>query len=176
MSKPLEHDYIGLSEVSSMENPNETFSYPKTPTFSIDNEKGRGLKTELSLGLPGFESPERKPAFRVTLFGQELDGNPQNGLSIGSLKTSAAGAKRGFPDTVDSSAKWVLSINGRSEANLSKDGGLYSPREVPVPSTPKPVQEKHPQVSAANEYGSAPAAKYVLCCLKFVVFFFHFML
>lgn len=159
MSKPLEHDYIRLSEVSSMENPNKTFSSAKTPTFSIDNEKGRGLKTELSLGLPGSESPERKPAYGVTLFGKELDGNPQNGLSVGSLKNSASGAKRGFPHSTDGSEEWVLSINGRSEANLCKDGGLYSPREVPVPSTPKPVQEKKPHGSAANEHGGAPAAK-----------------
>ena len=159
MSKPLEHDYIGLSEVSSMENPNKTFSSAKAPTFSIYNEKGRGLKTELSLGLPGSESPERKPPYGVTLFGKDLDGNPQNGLSVGSLKTSASGAKRGFPHAIDGSEEWVLSINGRSEANLCKDGGLYSPKEVPVPSTPKPVQEKKPQRSAANEHGSAPAAK-----------------
>lgn len=163
MYNTSEHDYIGFSEVPSMENPTKPLSSSsssKAPTFSIDNEKGSGLKTELSLGLPGSVSPERKSVSeRVTLFGKELEGNTQNGLSIGSLKTSASGAKRGFSDAIHGSEKWVLSINGRSETNLSKDGGLFSPREVALPSSPKPVQEKQSQVSAANENGSAPAAK-----------------
>jgi len=52
MSKPLEHDHMGMIGLS----------------------EGSG----------------------VTLFGQKLDGNLQNGLSIGSLKTSVAGEKKGF--------------------------------------------------------------------------------
>lgn len=154
MSMPLEHDYIGLSEVPSMENHSD-----KSLSFSIVNEKSNGLKTDLSLGLPGSESPDRKSGFGVTLFGKELEGKTQNGLSIGSLKTCNFGAKRGFSDAIDGSDNWVLSINGRSQTNLSKDGVLYSPREVAVPSSPKTVQEKKPEESAANEHGSAPASK-----------------
>nr|AVV48465.1 IAA8 [Bassia scoparia] len=176
MSSPLEHDYIGLSEVSSMENSAVKPNY---------KAKASALKTDLSLGLPGSESPERKPGFGFTIFGKDFEGKTQNGYSIGSLKSPSSGAKRGFSDAIDGCEKWVLSINGKSDTNLSKDGVLYSPRgaqsgknfggfegnnaqklallkevNVNVPSSPKPAQENQKtQVSAANENGSAPAAK-----------------
>lgn len=149
MSRPLEHDYIGLSEVSSMENSVRT-------TF---------LKTELSLGLPGCESSERKPGSSgVTIFGKDFEEKIQNGFST-------SGAKRGFSDAIDGSEKWVFTFNGKSDCNLSKDGGLYSPRggqggknftcveNSNVPLSPKPVQVKQPHDSVANEHGSAPATK-----------------
>ncbi|XP_010691372.2 auxin-responsive protein IAA27 [Beta vulgaris subsp. vulgaris] len=159
MSRPLEHDYIGLSEVSSMENSVKLLS-PKPSSFS---SKRSALKTELSLGLPGCESPERKPLSGVTIFGKDFEGNTQNGYSIGSPKGFASGAKRGFSDAIDGCEKWVFSINGKSDTNLSKDGKNFSGVENNnaqklVSSSPNSVQEKQPQVSA-NENGSAPAAK-----------------
>lgn len=147
--------------------------------FNSNNPKITALKTELSLGLPGSESPERKPVSGVTIFGKDFEGK----TSIGSLKSPASGAKRGFSDAIDGCEKWVLSINGKSDTNLSKDGVLYSPRsaqngknftgldnknaqklallkEMDVPSSPKPVKEKQQtQVSPATEHGSAPSAK-----------------
>lgn len=147
--------------------------------FNSNNAKISALKTELSLGLPGSESPERKPVSGVTIFGKDFEGK----TSIGSLKSPASGAKRGFSDAIDGCEKWVLSINGKSDTNLSKDGVLYSPRsaqngknftgldnknaqklallkEMDVPSSPKPVKEKQQtQVSPATEHGSAPSAK-----------------
>ncbi|PSS20858.1 Auxin-responsive protein [Actinidia chinensis var. chinensis] len=145
MSKPLqEHDYIGLSEGPSME--------------TSEKNKGLNLKaTELRLGLPGSESPERESKIRYA------------------IKGFVSGAKRGFSDTVNGgSGKWVFS---GSEPDLAKNGGLFSPRGVTgggdgggkslggsesgsvavkeaVPLPPKPMPEKKPQVS-----GSAPAAK-----------------
>ncbi|KAL2928416.1 Auxin-responsive protein IAA27 [Bienertia sinuspersici] len=180
MSKQLEHDYIGLSEVVSSMEKNSA-----KPKFCSNNAKGNSLKTDLSLGLPGSESPERKFVSGVTIFGKDFEGKTQNGYSIGSLKSPSSGAKRGFSDAIDGSEKWVFSIQGKSDTNLSKDGGLYSPRggqsgksftglenntaqrlvklkEITVSSSPKPVQEKlqQPQVSAANEHGgSASSAK-----------------
>ncbi|XP_057505580.1 auxin-responsive protein IAA27-like isoform X2 [Actinidia eriantha] len=141
MSMPLqEHDYIGLSMEASDE---------KT------KNKGLNLKaTELRLGLPGSESPERE------------FGHGSKGL--------VSGAKRGFSDTINGgSVKWVFG----SEADLAKNGGLFSPRgaetntqqssmgsgavkEVVAPPSPKPVlPEKKPQAPAATGHGSAPAAK-----------------
>ena len=172
MSTPLEHDYIGLSELPSMENPVANLSpNPKSSNFA--------LKTDLSLRLPGFESPERKIGSGVTIFGKEFEEKTLNGYSIGSLKASASGAKRGFSDAIDGCEQWVFSINGKSDTNLSKDGCLYSPKsgqngknltdlennrsqkfvQGTVPITPKPVQEKQKQVSGANEHGNAPSAK-----------------
>ncbi|XWS17294.1 hypothetical protein CRYUN_Cryun33cG0055000 [Craigia yunnanensis] len=100
MSKPIEHDYIGLSEqqLPSMEKSSDT------------NNKKNGLHlkaTELRLGLPGSESPER----------EDHDHN------VFSLKSFVSGAKRGFSDSLNGGGKWVFSggSGGRSE-------GLFSPR------------------------------------------------
>uniref|UniRef100_A0A803QTM2 Auxin-responsive protein n=1 Tax=Cannabis sativa TaxID=3483 RepID=A0A803QTM2_CANSA len=145
MSMPLEHDYIGLSEsVPSMESSGK----------SSEKKSGSGLNlkaTELRLGLPGSESPER-----------------EEGLAGLGLVT---GAKRGFSDAIDGvSGKWVFSGKGGSEADLAKGGNLFSPRGVNnggsesnnhttgltvsstvkdgVPQSPKPLQQKKPQPSA----------------------------
>ncbi|KAJ0677479.1 putative AUX/IAA protein [Helianthus annuus] len=75
MSAPLEHDYIGLSEASSMEKPS------KSP--NISSEIDRNLKaTELRLGLPGL--------------GQDLEENACKNSHV--VNNVAAGGKRGFFD------------------------------------------------------------------------------
>ncbi|KAK9269312.1 hypothetical protein L1049_001083 [Liquidambar formosana] len=136
------------------------------------NNNGLNLKaTELRLGLPGSESPER---------------SDKVGHSLGVLKNLVSGAKRGFSDTIgNGSGKWVFSGVGGSEADLVKSGGgLFSPRggnggkpivgsesnsqqlglvapagNDGVPQSPKPAQEKKPQVSASNGHGIGPASK-----------------
>nr|AFK49596.1 unknown [Medicago truncatula] len=133
MSVPVEQGY---GEVPSME----------TKERSI----GLNLKaTELRLGLPGSESPER-----------------ENG---GVLKSLVSGAKRGFSDAITDggSGKWVLSGNGGSEVGLCKDGNLFSPKakgvgecnnqqnpfsasvvvKETVTHSPKPLHDNRPQVS-----------------------------
>lgn len=164
MSKQLEHDYIGLSEVSSMESSEKL-------TSGSEGSTGLNLKaTELRLGLPGSESPERNDS---------VGGLDKNGYPLGMLKNLVFGAKRGFADAIDGgSGKWVFSGSGGSETDLGKGGGLFSPRggngagkllggsesnnqhsglgtsvkNDVVPQSPKHVHEKKPQVSA-------PAAK-----------------
>ncbi|KAL6951982.1 hypothetical protein U1Q18_044524, partial [Sarracenia purpurea var. burkii] len=162
-----EHDYIGLSEVPSMENSE------KLNVSSEDNERNTGLNmkaTELRLGLPGSESPERDKIV----------------YPLCTLKGLVSGAKRGFSDTIGGgSGKWVFALGGGSEADLAKSGGLFSPRGVNgggesvggaesgtppssvtsaaakevVPPSPKSVLEKKPQIFAARSgHGSAPAA------------------
>ncbi|CAO2813349.1 unnamed protein product [Amaranthus hypochondriacus] len=118
MSTPLEHDYIGLSELPSMEN---SVANP-SPNPKSSNS---ALKTGLSLGLPGFESPETKIGSGVTIFGKDFEEKTLNGYSTGSLKASASGAKRGFSDAIDGCEQWVFSINGKSDTNMSKDSCLY---------------------------------------------------
>ncbi|CAI9100390.1 OLC1v1037382C4 [Oldenlandia corymbosa var. corymbosa] len=163
MSMPFEeHDYIGLSEVPAMVNSEKNALL--VGESERKSEKGLNLKaTELRLGLPGSESPER-----------EAGGDEKNGLSLGGLKGGlVSGAKRGFSDTINGgSGKWVFPGSGGSEADLANNGGLFSPRggngaengsqqafvtsgvgKETLPQTPKQAQEKKPQASAA------PAAK-----------------
>jgi len=122
-------------------------------------EEGLNLKaTELRLGLPGRESPEREGVFKSAV---------------------VSGAKRGFSDAIHGgSGNW----NGGSEVGLGKDAVLFSARgtvsaaksltltatdctnqptalgasalKETVPLSPKPLHENKPQISA-------PAAKYI---------------
>ncbi|KAF8400838.1 hypothetical protein HHK36_014141 [Tetracentron sinense] len=185
MSTPLEHDYIGFSDVSSMENSEKISSSSSSTVSTEDGEKNNVLnlkETELRLGLPGSESPERKPGFGVSLLGRGVE--DKNGHPLGLLKNFVSGAKRGFSDAIDGSEKWVFSGSGGSEVDLAKGAVLFSPRggnggkplgglenntqqlglassamKDVVPPSPKPVQEKQPQIPAMNDHGNAPAAK-----------------
>lgn len=88
MSRPLEHDYIGLAERASM--------------AVSERSSSLNLKeTELRLGLPGCQSPERKSGGGVSLFGRDLQNNK------GSLK-------RGFSDAIDD-GKWVFCSEGEND-------------------------------------------------------------
>lgn len=83
----------------------------------METNKGLNLKaTELRLGLPGSESPERNNS-------EEKDG--KSGYSH--LVTS--GAKRVFSDTINGgSGKWVFSGNAGSDGEVAQNGALFSPR------------------------------------------------
>ncbi|GFS41042.1 phytochrome-associated protein 2 [Actinidia rufa] len=78
MSKPLqEHDYIGLSEGPSME--------------TSEKNKGLNLKaTELRLGLPGSESPERESKIRGVNGGGDGGGKSLGGSESGSVAVKEA--------------------------------------------------------------------------------------
>jgi auxin-responsive protein IAA len=163
MSSPLIHDYIGLSEASSMERSSDKISSSSSSTEDEKNGVINFKETELRLGLPGSRSPERKGGVGVSLF---LEENKTNGYTLSPLKNLCAGAKRGFSDTIDGSGKWVFSLSGGSEADLGKKclenkGTEHGPsmKEAVPPSPVKPVQEKKTQVSPANQHASAPAAK-----------------
>ncbi|KAG5229175.1 auxin-responsive protein [Salix suchowensis] len=168
-SIPKEHDYIGLSESPAMEIISDKLSPSSTSSSTL---------TALRLGLPGSQSPERKPtvpAAGVSLFGKDIDTNNANAYSLNPLKNLVSGAKRGFSDALDgSTGKWVFSDSNGSEVDLSKGAVLFSPRgdngnpqksRVAGPAnkdfaqSPKPVQDKNNQVAATNENSSAPAAK-----------------
>jgi auxin-responsive protein IAA len=196
-SIPKEHDYIGLSETPSMENISEKLSSSSTSSSTLSTEEKNSSsssnsnnnnknnntslnmkETELRLGLPGSQSPERKPtvpAAGVSLVGKDIDTNNTNAYSLIPVKNLVSGAKRVFSDAIDgSTGKWVFSGGNGSEVDLSKGAVLFSPRgdngnpqksrvagpaKKDVAQSPKPVQEKNSQVAAANENSSAPAAK-----------------
>lgn len=187
---PLEHDYIGLTETSSMERSYDKNSSSSSTLSAAEDEKRSAYnlkETELRLGLPGSQSPERKPGLGVSLFGKDLE-EKHNGYPPNPPKSVVSGAKRGFSDAIEgSSGKWAFSVSNGSEVDLGKGGALFSPRggnggrplggldsnsctqhscgsaptmkEVAsVPQSPKSVLEKKSQVS---EHTSAPAAKFV---------------
>ncbi|OIW03694.1 hypothetical protein TanjilG_30758 [Lupinus angustifolius] len=156
MSLPLEQGYAALhSELPTMEKTSENFTHTTKATGS----SGLNLKaTELRLGLPGSESPDRNEN-NVVLYPLSMHN-----------KCLVSGAKRGFSDAIDGgSGKWVLSGNGGSEMGLGKDGNLFSPRGVTaakalvgaecssqqkvsvvkdIVHSSKPLNDKKPQISA----------------------------
>ncbi|KAI7741339.1 hypothetical protein M8C21_029244 [Ambrosia artemisiifolia] len=123
MSVPLEHDYIGLSDASSLERSSESSN------ISSENETNNVLNlkaTELSLGLPGFS--------------KSCEENATKGGPI--IKNFMSGAKRGFSDVVnlDGSSKWAL--NTGSESDLSKGvNGVFEKNKTSYPDV-KPVEDK----------------------------------
>ncbi|KAK8940053.1 Auxin-responsive protein IAA27 [Platanthera guangdongensis] len=141
MAPPQEHDYIGLSDVSSLENCDNL----------VSDETENLRETELRLGLPGSVTPERKEKFGITL-----------GLQL--PKGFAAGAKRGFSDAINGNGKWVFSGNGGSEAEMEKSGSLFSPRAGGGGGGLQPAgagKEASGKVAAAQEKKplGGPAAK-----------------
>ncbi|KAG2240079.1 hypothetical protein Bca52824_091081 [Brassica carinata] len=98
-SVAAEHDYIGLSEFPTMETTPIMSDTTKTKTRDNNNNTNNNddvlnfKATELRLGLPGSESPER------------VD---QRFLSLKS-SCPVSGAKRVFSDAINGSTKWVFS-------------------------------------------------------------------
>lgn len=131
-----EHDYIGLSEANMEIKACDI-------TTNTNDKKDLNLKaTELRLGLPGSESPERKVV---------------NG---GVIKSLVTGAKRGFSDTINGgTGKWVFAINGGNEAELVKNGGCVKENVILV--TPKPVlmENKSQVIVNSNGQSTDPAPK-----------------
>lgn len=137
MSRLQEHDYIGLAETRSME----------------ISEKSSGLnlnlkETELRLGLPGCESPERKSTGVVSLFGKDL-------------RNVISGSKRGFSDAIKdgSSRKWVFSASDDGSDSILGSEGKRNNAHKPSSQSAKPSHDKKPEVSATNEHASPPSAK-----------------
>lgn len=91
-----ERNYLGLSDCSSVDSCDSTL-----PSLCGEKKGNLNLKaTELRLGLPGSQSPERDSDFYST----KLDEKPLFPLlpaKDGMQKTVVSGNKRGFADTVD---------------------------------------------------------------------------
>ncbi|KAE8010453.1 hypothetical protein FH972_006824 [Carpinus fangiana] len=96
-----ERNYMGLSDCSSVDS---------SPVSSLSEEKKNNLNlkaTELRLGLPGSQSPDRIPELCLLNTGK-LDEKPlfpllpsKEGICLSSQKNVVSGNKRGFSDTVD---------------------------------------------------------------------------
>ncbi|KAJ0755497.1 putative transcription factor interactor and regulator AUX-IAA family [Helianthus annuus] len=131
MSVPLEHDYIGLSDASSLERSTESSN------ISSDN----ATNTELSLGLPGF--------------GKNSEENAKFGPVV---KNYMSGAKRGFSDVnfngSGPSGKWPLS--GGSEADLCRGVNCVFEKNQTSSSDVKPVEEEKKGPVKAQVVGWPP--------------------
>ncbi|CAA3018078.1 auxin-responsive IAA27-like [Olea europaea subsp. europaea] len=161
MSLPKEHDYIGLTEPSSMENSSSSIVSTESEKNTVLNLK----ETELRLGLPGSDFLEKKAGTGISLFGKDLKDEGNNGFSQIPLKNLVSGAKRVFSDAIDGSGKWDFPINGGSEVDLGNGGSentntlqssLAGPsgKEIGNRNPRKPVEEKKNDNNSA-----APASK-----------------
>lgn len=129
--------------------------------------------------MPGSHSPERKTTpCGLSLFGKDFE-DKTNGFSLASAKISVSGAKRGFSDAINGSAKWGISMTGGSNADFANVDSPFTPsagdaggknintlqsclpgataKEVGAPSAAKPAQDK--SASPEKDPGSAPASK-----------------
>uniref|UniRef100_A0A803MNM3 Auxin-responsive protein n=1 Tax=Chenopodium quinoa TaxID=63459 RepID=A0A803MNM3_CHEQI len=154
-----EHNYFGLSDCSSVDSSNVS-------SLSDDNKDSLNFKaTELRLGLPGSQSPDRdssicllsvdeKPLFPLTPF--------KDGISSSSQKSAVSGSKRVFSDT---QANWTFKSQGHDsdapKPKLPTNDVMNTPALAPAPAPsksaapPKAVGEL-PRSSSGN---TAPAAK-----------------
>ncbi|XP_061351399.1 auxin-responsive protein IAA9-like isoform X2 [Gastrolobium bilobum] len=174
-----ERNYMGLSDCSSVDS--------SVPSFSDESKSKLNMKaTELRLGLPGSQSPERDSDFCLRSSIQ-FDEKPLFPLrpSIddhhSSAKTALLGNKRGFSDAmngfsegkflVNSEANPILSPRPSSNLGLKPGSTLENVgaqpakmKEVVMPKAglerPHAVNETIPSLNdSANNNNSAPATK-----------------
>ena len=140
-----EHDYLGASECSSVDS-----STIVSLSSSEDTRDSLNLKaTELRLGLPGSQSPERDRDFNLCFSRSSTFNaterpifrcNPvKDGISSPSQRAAVSGTKRGFSDTVQDfvqkpPSNWTFKSSGSvrdsdtqkpgAEAKLPMDGSI----------------------------------------------------
>ncbi|XP_076946737.1 auxin-responsive protein IAA8-like [Bidens hawaiensis] len=116
-----ERNYLGLSDSSSVDS---------SAVCGISDVKRNNLNlkaTELRLGLPGSQSPERDPDADL-VSAENLDEKPlfpllpsKDGICSGSQKTFVSGNKRGFSDTICSNANVNNKILSSVQTAMVKD-------------------------------------------------------
>ncbi|MED6118626.1 Auxin-responsive protein iaa9 [Stylosanthes scabra] len=155
-----ERNYLGLSDCSSVDS-------SAAPGMSDDKKDNLNLKaTELRLGLPGSQSPERGPDI-FSLTSTKLDEKPlfpllptKDGICSSTQKTIVSGNKRGFADAMDGFPE--AKFPGTAAINV-----MLSPRPAGVQPTAKkemPSKVLQGQPGAVNGTGgtvgaSSPASK-----------------
>lgn len=131
-----ERNYLGLSDCSSVDSSTIT-------SLSKENKNNLNLKaTELRLGLPGSQSPERDPDLSLLKSGK-LDEKllfpllpSKDGICASSQKTVVSGNKRGFSDTMNgfpemkssgyTEGNWIFHASGsESESPQSVGQGKF---------------------------------------------------
>ncbi|QCE15999.1 auxin-responsive protein IAA8-like isoform X2 [Vigna unguiculata] len=170
-----ERNYMGLSDCSSVDS--------SVPSFSEETKSNLNLKaTELRLGLPGSQSPERDSDFCLrssTQFDEKplFPLRPLTDDHHSSTKTAILGNKRGFSDAmngfsegkflVDSENNPILSPRPGSNLGLNPCSTLEKAgtqqnkmKEAAIAKEPHSVNETRPSIDcSANNNNSAPATK-----------------
>jgi len=180
-SELKERNYMGLSDCSSVDS-------SVVSAVSDVSKSSMNLKaTELRLGLPGCQSPERDTERRL-LSSAQLDEKPlfplhplNDGQYSSTQKTVGSGSKRGFSDAMDgfpegkyhANSEVAPMLSPRPSSNLGlKTGSVLEklatqPANANEATPPKIVQERpratnEPRSSlngSANGNSSAPATK-----------------
>ncbi|WVZ20028.1 hypothetical protein V8G54_007350 [Vigna mungo] len=170
-----ERNYMGLSDCSSVDS--------SVPSFSEETKSNLNLKaTELRLGLPGSQSPERDSDFCLRSSNQ-FDEKPLFPLRPltddhhSSTKTAVLGNKRGFSDAmngfsegkflIDSENNPILSPRPGSNLGLNPGSTLEKAgsqqikmKEAATAKEPHSANETRPSIDcSANNNNSAPATK-----------------
>ncbi|KNA25049.1 hypothetical protein SOVF_009910 [Spinacia oleracea] len=167
-----EHNYFGLSDCSSVDSSNVS-------GLSEDNKDSLNFKaTELRLGLPGSQSPERDSNLCLlsTSILDEKSLFPltplKDGISSSSQKTAVSGSKRGYCDT---EANWTFKSQGH-DSDAPKPGvqvkvptidgmnSMLSPRPAAPQAPPQSGVSQAPpkavgELPCSNSGNRAPAAK-----------------
>ncbi|XP_054794618.1 auxin-responsive protein IAA9-like [Prosopis cineraria] len=160
-----ERNYLGLSDCSS------SVDSSSVPTMSDEKKENLNLKaTELRLGLPGSQSPERDSDLYAPN-STKLDEKPlfpllptKDGICSSSPKTVVSGNKRGFSDTMDGFPEGNFTGNSGINVMLPRSSGA---QPTFMKETPAKVSQE--RLSATNGLGhnhagnlvngSVPAAK-----------------
>ncbi|KAI3500248.1 hypothetical protein L1887_36066 [Cichorium endivia] len=141
-----ERNYLGLSDCSSVDS--STVS-----TISEVKRNNLNLKaTELRLGLPGSQSPEREPQENS----ENLDEKPLFPLlpSSSSQKLIVSGNKRGFSDTIE--GNWMFPSSG-TDSDTSK---FTTNANITQPAMIKDTTSKaQNNLNKVNNSSNPPAAK-----------------
>ncbi|KAL2904109.1 Auxin-responsive protein IAA9 [Bienertia sinuspersici] len=167
-----EHNYFGLSECSSVDSSNVS-------SLSEDNKGSLNFKaTELRLGLPGSQSPERDSDLSL-MSASKLDEKPlfpltplKDGISSSAQKAAVSGSKRGFSDT---DANWAFKSTGHDSeapkpvaqgklpandgANVMLASRPGAPQVPPKTGAPQAPQKALGELSRPNSSNNTPAAK-----------------
>ncbi|XP_061359367.1 auxin-responsive protein IAA9-like [Gastrolobium bilobum] len=157
-SKLKEHNYMGLSDCSSVDS--------SVPSFSDESKSNLNLKaTELRLGLPGSQSPERDSDLCLTSSTQ-FDEKP-----LFPSKPAVLGNKRGYSDAINGFSEDKLLVRSEVNAMLKPSSVLENvgaqqakAKEVATAKVslerPHAVNESRPSLNgSANNHSSAPATK-----------------
>ncbi|KAK6923884.1 AUX/IAA domain [Dillenia turbinata] len=165
-----ERNYLGLSDCSSVGS--------STVSSSAEgNKDGLHLKaTELRLGLPGSQSPERDSELCL-LSSAKLDEKPlfpllpsKEGISSSPQKTVISGNKRGFSDTMDgfsetknaifTEGNWMFNANGAdSETQQSVGQGKFPVNSgINVILSARPTPNSGVKAFSVNEHSGPQTA------------------
>ncbi|KAL1327434.1 hypothetical protein HN51_037488 [Arachis hypogaea] len=157
-----ERNYLGLSDCSSVDS-------SAAPGMSDEKKDNLNLKaTELRLGLPGSQSPERGPDI-FSLSSTKLDEKPlfpllplptKDGICSSTQKTVVSGNKRGFADAMDGFSEGKFTGTAAINVMLSpRPAGLQPTAKKEIPS--KVLQGQTGAVSGTGGAvsGSSPASK-----------------